>query len=139
MRIAFLFVTLLSSTVYSFCSARCQDRAFGGDITIANNKEWRVQHLAGVVDDGDKKALADACIRLFTKNGRHFVASAEVDTNGEYKFDNIKPGYYELVVTCKEFCATSFGVHLDPEGALKKIAIHMAPDGLDSCSVGELK
>jgi hypothetical protein len=139
MRSAFLFAILLLSTVWSFGSDRCQDPVFGSDIAIGHNKEWRIRHLAGRVDDGDKKILSDACVRLFTKNGKHFVAGVQVDSSGGYKFDSIKPGHYELVVTCKDFCATSFGVHLGPRGAPKTIAIHMAPDGLDSCSISELK
>jgi hypothetical protein len=117
----------------------CQNPEYETGGTQLEVGPFTLMHIAGFVDDRTVRIPQHACIRVFTSNAKKFVAGMASDAKGEFSFSGIESGNYRVVVSCDHLCTTSFEVRLRNSGNKKKIAVHMLPRGLDSCSFAELK
>lgn len=82
-----------------------------------------------------------ACLGIFTEKEHKLVATATTDRRGRFKFSDVLPGEYRLVVRYETFCVANVPIIITAKASLKdkRLILHMRPTSFDECSYGEVK
>jgi hypothetical protein len=59
--------------------------------------------IAGTVNDPSQEPLAGAVVMIAGDSPAHLDIAALTDASGRYRFDNLQPGLYTLLVNAAEY------------------------------------
>jgi hypothetical protein len=146
MRLLMLF-TLSLVICCSFAMAQAEEcgRAFVYENrNQVNPRSLILQSVRGRVFDSDRTNVPGICLGVFSNDGKTLIATAAADRNGHFAFETLNPGKYRLVARGLGFCTANVPISLvrrktKTKPGNRRIALHMRPRGIDSCSYGGYK
>jgi len=100
----------------------------------------RIVVVRGIVRDGQRVGIPNACVGVFTESDHKLVVALETDGSGHFEVAGVPKGDYRLVVKYPGFCPANARVRVQAgTQRAKPLAVHMRPAGIDICSYVDRK
>lgn len=95
--------------------------------------------VGGMARDEQGVPTPEVLFGLFTDKDHRLMATVRSASDGTFRFRDVAPGPYRLVVKYDGFCSANIPISVSRHASLKEdVDVHMKPAGLDSCSYGTL-